>query len=103
LARRLEEQGVRDLEQLINFSVEYIPYLKRREIPVPPEIEEALGKKKLLYLKYVSADGEETERLVEPLELITAWDAVYLKAFCRLRKAERHFRLDRIVKAAIFK
>jgi DNA polymerase-3 subunit epsilon len=103
LARRLEEQGVGDLEQLINFSVEYIPYLKRREIPVPPEIEEALGKKKLLYLKYVSADGEETERLVEPLELITAWDAVYLKAFCRLRKAERHFRLDRIVKAGIFK
>ena len=103
LARVLEERGIGNLDQLIEFTVEYAPYLKRRETPVPPEIEEALGKKKLLQLKYVSADGEETERLVEPIELITAWDAVYLKAFCRLRKAERHFRLDRIVKAGIIK
>lgn len=103
LARDLEERGMGDLDQLINFTVEYTPYLKRRETPVPPEIEEALEKKKLLHLKYISADGEETERLVEPLELITAWDAVYLRAFCRLRKSERHFRLDRIVKVSIFK
>ncbi|MCX5858741.1 MAG: exonuclease domain-containing protein [Proteobacteria bacterium] len=103
LARDLEERGMGDLEQLINFSVEYAPSLKRRETPVPPEIEEALEKKKLLHLMYISADGEETERLVEPLELITAWDAIYLRAFCRLRKSERHFRLDRIVKAAISK
>ncbi len=48
-------------------------------------------------MKYVSADGDETIREVEPIEVSKYKDYIYLVAFCNLRKEQRTFRLDRIV------
>lgn len=51
-----------------------------------------------LRIVYRSADGRETERRVEPIELIQSGDSVELVAYCHLRGEQRTFRLDRVVK-----
>ncbi len=45
---------------------------------------------------YTEGRGELTRRTVEPLRLERRHDAPYLVAFCRLRRDERLFRVDRI-------
>jgi hypothetical protein len=48
-------------------------------------------------IKYIDADGEVTERIIEPLKLYQSGERHYIKAFCHLRGEERSFRLDRII------
>ena len=64
---------------------------------VPPLIQEALREDKLLYLRYRASGGEETERLVRPLEVAEQGDYLYLLAYCLLRCDRRSFRVDRIL------
>lgn len=78
-------------------------------------IQHAINSNKKLKIVYKSSylykSGEETCRVIQPLELKFgneiidndlikfsefAQDNLYLKAYCELRKEERHFRLDRI-------
>ena len=47
-------------------------------------------------IAYRPAFGEPGERTVEPVELVYSEDAAYLRAWCRRRRGERWFRLDRI-------
>jgi predicted DNA-binding transcriptional regulator YafY len=54
----------------------------------------------VLHLRYHSADGEVTERDVEPLGVFGNDEHWYLIAWCRLRAAIRGFRLDRIAALA---
>ncbi|HPO74192.1 MAG TPA: exonuclease domain-containing protein [Armatimonadota bacterium] len=65
-------------------------------LALPPELQEALASSRRLRLEYVDTSGRRTKRLVTPLEVYEN-GYVYLLAFCHLRKAERHFRLDRVV------
>lgn len=67
------------------------------EIPLPPEIQEALAENKAIHIVYLDAKGDETHRTITPLRVQAANQVVYLFAYCHLRQAERSFRLDRIV------
>ena len=69
--------------------------------PLPPEIAEALSSGKRLFLEYVDARGEKSERWVTPREVIGVGDTLTLVAHCHLRDERRQFRLDRIVKMEI--
>lgn len=69
--------------------------------PLPPEITEALSSGKRLFLIYVDARGEKSERWVTPREVVGAGDSLALVAYCHLRNERRQFRLDRIVKMEI--
>ncbi|MCB0257128.1 MAG: hypothetical protein KDI55_25690, partial [Anaerolineae bacterium] len=61
-------------------------------------IDAAIRTEGALYMGYWSRrEGRLLERVVEPRERHTAADHEYLHAFCRLRGAERTFRLDHIV------
>ncbi|MGE5263947.1 MAG: exonuclease domain-containing protein [Acidobacteriota bacterium] len=71
------------------------------QVPLPPEIAEALSSGRRLFLKYVDGRGEETERWVTPQEVSGIGEALSLVAFCHLRKERRVFRLDRIVEIQI--
>jgi hypothetical protein len=51
---------------------------------------------------YTAGRGELTRRVVEPLRLEERDGVPYLVAYCRLRQAERVFRLDRIREASVF-
>jgi len=67
------------------------------DVPLPPLIQEALDHDGDLYIRYVSATGQETERIVRPMGVASRRDYVYLEAYCYLREARRVFRLDRIL------
>ena len=49
-----------------------------------------------LDITYVDLGAERTRRVIRPLALVYYIDAVLLAAWCDLRKAFRHFRIDRI-------
>jgi DNA polymerase-3 subunit epsilon len=50
-----------------------------------------------LRLHYKASNAEETRRVIQPLELQYAYGHSYLRAYCHMRRDERHFRLDRIM------
>ena len=68
--------------------------------PVPLVIQDAVVDRRVLRLTYLDRDGARTEREVEPVRFASVrgrhW---YLVGWCRLRRAERAFRVDRIVHA----
>ncbi|MGW1888881.1 helix-turn-helix transcriptional regulator [Streptomyces sp. NPDC002004] len=74
----------------------------RRPVPaVPDPVREALAARRVLRLEYADVSGDVTGRDVEPLGFLGGDTHWYLVAWCRLRAAERCFRLDRIRDAAV--
>lgn len=71
---------------------------EKKEVALPPLLEEALRSKTSIQISYFSGNGEETRRVVMPLKIINRHDYMYLEAFCQLRNEKRTFRLDRITK-----
>jgi DNA polymerase-3 subunit epsilon len=65
---------------------------------LPPEIQEALDDEQDILINYIDAKGEETRRLITPIQVLAKNGSVYLVAFCHLRQENRTFRLDRIVR-----
>ena len=59
-------------------------------------LKDAILSKKVLRFTYYGASGEKTEREAEPLALWFKSRAWYLKAFCRLRREVRLFKLTRM-------
>ncbi|MFQ6016391.1 MAG: exonuclease domain-containing protein, partial [Anaerolineae bacterium] len=90
-------QGVETLADLLRLQGGSVPFPIPAEVPLPPDIDEALHSGRRLRLRYVSAQGHETRRIVEPLQVTAYGDYQYLVAYCFLRQEQRTFRLDRIV------
>ncbi len=60
-------------------------------------LQEAVVRRRCLRFRYNTGGlGERTDRVVEPLGLVFYADRWHLIAWCRLRRATRDFRLDRI-------
>jgi len=64
---------------------------------VPGPIRQALAEGKMLWIAYASEGGQQTRRIVRPLQVIERPTGLYLDAYCQLRQARRTFRLDRII------
>jgi DNA polymerase-3 subunit epsilon len=77
------------------------PAWPRDGVGLPTEMGEAIYSGKRLYITYVDKDGEQTERWVTPMQVIGLADYIYLRGYCHLRKSERTFRLDRILKVQV--
>jgi DNA polymerase III epsilon subunit family exonuclease len=98
----LWKKGVRTLGDLQEAQGElFVVVPSGTDIPLPPDIAEAISSGKRLFLKYVDGRGEQTERWVTPLHINGFEDALSLVAFCHLRGEKRQFRLDRIVEMKI--
>jgi DNA polymerase-3 subunit epsilon len=69
-------------------------------IELPPPLDIALGRGRPLRIVYAGPAGQ-TERVIEPLYSTSRGGQEYLIAYCRLRRDQRTFRLDRIVNAEI--
>lgn len=54
-----------------------------------------------LRIRYVDAEDRESERVVEPWQLLTGDEHSYLQAWCHSARGERLFRLDRILAADV--
>ena len=70
------------------------------DLPVAETIERAAREKRLLDIRYPSAEGIE-DRTVEPLLMSSIDGRWYLNAYCRRARAARLFRLERILGARI--
>jgi DNA polymerase III epsilon subunit family exonuclease len=70
-------------------------------IHLPLELGEAINSGRRLFIRYVDRGGEISERWVTPIQVVGLSDYIYLRAFCHSREAERTFRLDRILSAAV--
>jgi len=68
-----------------------------REQLLPLELEEALDLRKPVVMEYLDARQKRTERVIEPVQVRRFNGEMTLVAFCRLRQANRTFKLDRIV------
>ncbi|HYF61180.1 MAG TPA: YafY family protein [Herpetosiphonaceae bacterium] len=64
-------------------------------------IGDAIQRGRRIALDYRSADGAQTERVVEPYGLAGWWGRWYLAAYCTSRRDYRLFRLDRIAGAEV--
>jgi len=105
LARMLRDlerrRGIATLAQLIEAQGGAIPYPQARTLSLPPTIAEALGSGGQVRMRYVDAQGQETERVVRPLRVHGRGNKLYLVAHCYRRDALRSFRLDRVVEMVL--
>src|SRR3954452_16371330 len=69
--------------------------------PAAELIQRALLEGQALEIAYRDGQARETQRVVEPGGMLGARAGWYLVAWCRLRRAPRAFRLDRIVRARL--
>lgn len=69
--------------------------------PVSEVLQRALADPVAVELTYRDAGGSESRRVVEPVGLFGTYRGWYLAAWCRLRRAPRAFRLDRIEQAVL--
>lgn len=90
-------RGITTLEAILSLQNEPSRKMWNQEFALPPHLSEAVENKKPLQLRYVSREGRETLRIVEPIQIERAGDYLYLVGHCRLRRLKRMFRLDRIV------
>lgn len=72
-------------------------------IRLPVEWSEAILSGKRVRINYVDKNGEQTERIITPRQVIGLADYIYLQAWCHLRNDERSFRLDRVLEMQIEK
>ncbi len=64
---------------------------------LPPTLKEALDQQADVEILYVDSAGNETRRLIRPLQVFAQYGSVYVVAYCHLRGDQRQFRLDRII------
>lgn len=67
--------------------------------PVARVLDEAVRRQRVVVLHFRDAEGTETHRAVEPVALAATGGHWHLLGWCRLRRAPRWFRTDRIVAA----
>ncbi|MBS0030834.1 helix-turn-helix transcriptional regulator [Chitinophaga sp. 22321] len=65
------------------------------------QLQNALTNFRLIKVKYSNERNKASDRILEPFALISTNENWLLIAWCRLRKAFRYFRLDRITKLEI--
>ncbi|MDK8172672.1 YafY family protein [Curtobacterium citreum] len=66
-------------------------------VPGPTALLPALAGGRVVRLRYRDAQGNETDRAVEPLGYVGKGEDWYLVAWCRLRDGIRAFRGDRVL------
>lgn len=64
------------------------------------DLQQALTNYRLVRVEYINKEGIASKRIIEPFAIVSV-DNWYLIAWCRLRKAFRFFRPDRIQKMEV--
>ncbi len=99
IASDLQRRGAFTLRDFLDWQGGTIPWQEQPafDVPLPPQVEEALRLNRRLFLRYRDDKGIITERQITPIGVRSDRSVVYLRAFCHLRNGERYFRLDRII------
>ena len=91
------QHKINTLNDLLELQGGSVPSPQLQKIILPPLLDEAFTSKKPIKIKYISAFGTETIREITPIQVAWHNDYTYLVGFCKLRKEQRTFRLDRIL------
>jgi DNA polymerase-3 subunit epsilon len=94
----LKRQGVATLSHLIDAQGGPVPPGVPEEAILPPNVQEMIANRTPLRMRYVNAEGEESERVIEVIQVSKLHDYVYLVAFCHKCQEQRTFRFDRILR-----
>ena len=94
-------RGVRTIEHLVAIQGGPVKWGALPNLEIPPIIQDALNGHHHLYLRYRAEGGDDSERLVRPLSVVSRGGHLLLVAHCLLRDAQRSFRIDRIVDAEL--
>ena len=88
----------KDIELKANqICINLRPWMGNRNIQSNLEtIQTAMQERKLLSFSYVDGHGKQTERTVEPYQLVLKGSHWYFQGYCRVRQDYRLFRLSRI-------
>jgi DNA polymerase-3 subunit epsilon len=92
----LRPQGIATLGHLLALESTGLEPSAPQEA-LPDELVEAMRRGGTVHLRYQASDGCVTERRVAPKRVDHRYGRHYLVAYCYLRRAERSFRLDRIL------
>ncbi|QPL04435.1 MULTISPECIES: helix-turn-helix transcriptional regulator [Actinomyces] len=93
---------LRRAEQVLSDLLEApVQAVGESEDPVLAAVTRALAEGRRLHLVYASATDERSERDVDPFEIVSDGSHLSLRAWCTHRRAERTFRLDRILQATV--
>jgi DNA polymerase III epsilon subunit family exonuclease len=95
--------NARTLDDFLNLQGGNIEWREKDggDLPLPPELDEALRQNRKLFIRYERDSGERTERWVSPRAVYRQRDAIYLSAYCHMRNGERVFRLDRVIEMRV--
>lgn len=98
---RRAEQALSKLLGAPAQAVEAAEEGQETEDPVLAAVTRALAEGRRLHLVYASATDERSERDVDPFEILSDGSHLSLRAWCAHRRAERTFRLDRVLQATV--
>jgi DNA polymerase III epsilon subunit family exonuclease len=98
LPKDISPETVSDFLKLQGGDVNYLGSIGFK---VPEIISNALSTKNILRIRYLSKNGDETVREIEPLTIRKNEDKLYLIGFCMLTNKRRTFRMDRIKKMKV--
>ncbi len=98
IALILPENARRDIQQLLDIIHFYaLPDQFDLDEPNLVQLQRAINEHRTVRITYHSYSRDEiTERVIEPELLTFSGEAWYIDAYCRLRRANRNFRVDRI-------
>jgi DNA polymerase-3 subunit epsilon len=92
---------VHTLGELLDFQGGSIPYPAPQVLSLPPALAEALACEGEVHMRYVDANGRETDRVVRPLRVQERRGTLYLTAHCHRAGTLRTFRLDRVIELVV--
>jgi predicted DNA-binding transcriptional regulator YafY len=90
-------QDLRD--RLAETGLFVLPSNPQQRLPILSVIRQAIRDERKLLLNYQAENGAASERLVWPVALAFYHDRRTLAAWCEMRQAFRHFRVDRMAVA----
>ncbi|OHD10240.1 MAG: hypothetical protein A2086_00565 [Spirochaetes bacterium GWD1_27_9] len=94
----LPQQDADNYNNKKDLIIDFSPYINNKQKQILNILREAIEKKLLINLGYMDANGELTNRFIEPMTLILKGNVWYFYGFCKNRDDFRMFRLSRIKK-----
>ncbi len=99
MLKDLNQWGVHTVGELMHAQGGIISFPAPAQVALPSPLDRAVQQHTPIGIRYLDDHGNVTERVIEPYFLRSYQGDGYLTAFCRLRNAQRTFRIDRILAA----
>jgi DNA polymerase-3 subunit epsilon len=97
MVRDFSSRGISTVGQLMHAQGGQINFPPSPSITFDPSLDTAVRNRTPIGIRYLDDAGNTTERVIVPYYMGSFREDDYLVAYCRLRNAQRTFRVDRIL------